>query len=64
MSELTGFSMVFIWVVRAIKDEFKVKKVKKMMETCQLKYFNSLLSFYKSGIRLETCDSQGPIRKL
>lgn len=24
-----GFSMVFIWVVRAIKDEFKVKKVKK-----------------------------------
>lgn len=34
------------------------------METCQLKYSNSLLSFYKSGIRLETCDSQGPIRKL
>lgn len=34
------------------------------MENCQLKYFNSLLSFYKSGIRLETCDSQGPIRKL
>ena len=27
-----GFSMVFLWVARAIKDEFKVKKVRKFDE--------------------------------